>query len=92
MTIGSYRCRHKDHQGHLHLTCDDVFYVTAVRSNEMFRIRYEEMNTIKKARFGDQIEFGLKDGAECKVEALKETNEAFTQMVGYSGVKWQVNG
>ena len=81
-----------NHQGDLHLTTEDVYYISAVRSNEMFRIRYDEMSTIKKARFGAQIIFGLEDGKEWKVEALKEANEVFSQMVGYSGLKWQVTG
>lgn len=48
------------------------------------------MKTIQKARFGDQLTFTLMDDSQFKVMGLKQANEVFTQMIGYSGLVWQV--
>lgn len=41
---------------------------------------------------GDDIVFVDNDGREYKVSGLKERDLAFSQIIGYSGIRWQRTG
>lgn len=90
--IGKYHCTSQNHHGDLILTAEGVRYVTAVRSNLLWELRYDNVKTIQKSRSGDGVTFVLMDDTEHKVMGLKQRNEVFTQMIGYSGLVWQVTG
>ena len=90
--IGKYHCTSQNHHGDLILTAEGVRYVTAVRSNVLWELRYDNVKTIQKPKSGDGISFVLMDDSEHKVMGLKQRNEVFTQIIGYGGLVWQATG
>lgn len=89
--IGRYHCTCQGHHGDLQLSSDGARYVTAVRSNMLWELGYEECRTIRKQSDSGLI-FELMDGREFKVMGLALRNEVFTQLIGFSGLAWQVTG
>lgn len=90
--IGKYHGTSQNHHGDLYVTSEGVRYVTAVRSNVLWRLQYEEVKTIQKSKSGDGLLFALMDGTERSIMGLKARNEIFTQILGYSELVWQVTG
>lgn len=90
--IGKYHCTSQNHHGELILTAEGVRYVTAVRSNVLWVLRYDNVKTIQKPKSCEGIRFVLMNGDEHQVMGLKQRNEVFTQIIGYSGLIWQVTG
>ncbi len=90
--IGKYHCTSQNHHGDMILTAEGVRYVTAVRSNVLWNLRYDNVKSIQKPTSGDGIQFVLMDDTEHKVMGLKQRNEVFTQIIGYSGLRWQATG
>jgi len=90
--IGKYHGTSQNHHGVLYVTSRGVRYVTAVRSNLLWKLQYDEVKTIQKSTSGDGLVFALMDDGERKVMGLKTRNEIFTQIIGYSGLVWQVTG
>jgi len=90
--IGKYHGTSQNHHGDLYVTSRDIRYVTAVRSNVLWRLQYDEIKTIQKTTSGDGLVFAHMDATERRVMGLKTRNEIFTQIVGYSDLIWQVTG
>ena len=89
--VGVYHCMCQNHHGDLHVSSNGARYVTAVRSNTLWKLRYDDCRTIRKQSDSGLI-FELMDESEFKVMGLAVRNEVFTQIVGYSGLTWQVTG
>ena len=89
--IGKYHCTCQSHHGDLHVSSNGARYVTAVRSTLLWQLRYENCKTIRKQSDSGLI-FELMDDSEFKVMGLALRNEVFTQIIGYSGLAWQVTG
>ena len=89
--IGKYHCTCQSHHGNLHVSSDGARYVTAVRSDTLWELRYDDCRTIRKQSDSGLI-FELMDDRELKVMGLAVRNEVFTQIIGYSGLVWQVTG
>ena len=89
--IGRYHCKFQSHHGDLYVSSNDARYVTAVRSNLLWALRYDNCKTIRKQSDSGLI-FELMDDSEIKVMGLALRNEVFTQIIGYSGLAWQVTG
>ena len=89
--IGKYHCTCQSHHGDLHVSSNGVRYVTAVRSTVLWSLQYDECKTIRKKSESGLI-FELMDDSEFKVMGLTLRNEIFTQIIGYSGLAWQVSG
>ena len=66
--------------------------MTAVRSRTLWRLTWSDLSTISKARTDNGLCFEDDREAKFRVEALKERNALFTQIIGYSGLRWQVSG
>lgn len=66
--------------------------MTAVRSSLLWKLRYDNVKTLSKLNSGDGIGFVMMDDSEFKAMGLKLRNEAFTQILGYSSLMWQVTG
>lgn len=90
--IGKYHCTSQNHHGDLVLTAEGVRYVSAVRKNVLWELRYDNVKTIQKPKSCEGIRFVLMNGDEHQVMGLKQRNEVFTQIIGYSGLVWQVTG
>ena len=89
--IGKYHCTSQSHHGNLHVSSTGVRYVTAVRSTLLWKVQFDECKTIRK-RSDSGLIFELMDDGEFQVMGLGLRNEVFTQIVGYSGLAWQVTG
>ena len=89
--IGKYHCTCQSHHGELEVSSVGARYVTAVRSNMLWNLRYDNCKTIRKQSDSGFV-FELMDGTEFKVMGLVLRNEVFTQIIGYSGLAWQVSG
>ena len=91
MYIGKYHCTCQSHHGDLHVNSNGAHYVTAVRSNLLWELRYDDCRTIRKQSESGLI-FELMDDSEYRVMGLTVRDEVFTQIIGYSGLAWQVTG
>ena len=89
--IGKYHCTCQSHHGELHVNSNGAHYVTAVRSNLLWELRYDDCRTIRKQSESGLI-FELTDDSEYRVMGLAVRDEVFTQIIGYSGLAWQVTG
>ena len=89
--VGVYHCMCQNHHGDLHVSSNGARYVTAVRSKLLWKLRYDDCRTIRKQSDSGLI-FELMDESEFKVMGLAVRNEVFTQIIGYSGLTWQVTG
>lgn len=89
--IGKYHCTCQNHHGELRVSSNGARFVTAVRSNLLWKLRYDDCKIIRKHSDSGLI-FELMDDSEIKVMGLALRNEIFTQIVGYSGLAWQVTG
>ena len=92
ITVGRYHGTSENHHGDLHVSSGGVSFVTAVRSNCLWGFQYGEVKTVQKLSSGDGLLFVLMDDTAFKVQGLKLRNEVFTQIIGYSGLSWQVTG
>ena len=94
--IGRLHCTTKDQQGRLHhghicVTSKDVKFETAVRSRTLWTLTWNDVSAISKARTDDGLCFEVGPEAKYSIDALKGRNELFTQIIGYSGLSWQVS-
>ena len=94
--IGRTHCTTKDQQGHLHhghlsVSSSRVMFETAIRSRTLWALKWNDVSTVSKAGTEDGLcfEVGVED--KYSVEALKGRDELFTQIIGYSGLSWQVS-
>ena len=95
--IETSHCTTKDQQGRLHhghiiVTSRGVKFETAIRSTMLWALRWNDVMAMSKARTDDGLCFEVDDGEKYIVETLKGRNELFTQIIGYSGLNWQVSG
>ena len=89
--LGIYHCTCQSHHGNLHVSSKGARYVTAVRSNLLWTLRYDDCRTVRKQSDSGLI-FELMDDSEYRVMGLAVRDEVFTQIIGYSGLAWQVTG
>jgi hypothetical protein len=93
--VGEYHCSSLGHLGSLCISFDGVRFKTRIRSKELWRLRYDEMMNMRKessSRLGETPVFVHTNNEEFKATGLKQRDEVFTQIIGYSGVRWQVTG
>lgn len=58
-------------------------------------MRYSEMMNMRKessSRLGEALVFVQTNDDEFKATGLKQMDEVFTQIIGYSDVRWQITG
>ena len=95
------------HHGHLHITTTEVKFETAIRLRTLWTLAWKDVSTISKARTEDGLCFmvdgearaedrmderkGKGEAGQYCVQALKERDLLFTQIIGYSGLRWQVS-
>ena len=94
--IARSHCTTKDQQGRLHhghicISSRGVKFETAIRSSTLWTLDWNDVSAISKARTDDGLSFEVGDEEKYSVEALKGRNELFTQVIGYSGLSWQVS-
>ncbi|KAL8659790.1 MAG: hypothetical protein Q9202_006940 [Teloschistes flavicans] len=92
VSLGKYHCTSGSHHGDLHVNSDGVQYISAVRKNLLWELLFENVVLMQKVSTGDGLRFVDTKDVEFRVAGLKSRNEIFTQIVGYSGIRWQVSG
>ena len=90
--IGRYPCASRGHHGELCVSSEGVKYISAVRKRILWELRFDETKIMNKVGAGEGLLFVDTDDDEYLVSGLKARNEVFTQIVGYSGLRWQVAG
>ena len=66
-------------------------FETAVRSRTLWTLRWNDVSAISKAGTDDGLRFEVGDETRYSIDALKGRDEIFTQVIGYSGLSWQVS-
>ncbi|KAL8869908.1 MAG: hypothetical protein Q9174_003920 [Haloplaca sp. 1 TL-2023] len=90
--LGRYACSSGNHHGNLHVSAEGVQYISAGRKKLLWEIRFENVKLIQKIGAGDGLVLVHNTDEVFRVSGLKLRNEVFTQIVGYSGLRWQVSG
>ena len=94
-SLGKLHCTTTDekgnlHHGHITVTSTDIMFETAIRSKQLWKLGWDNVRTISKARTDDGLRFEVGESDKYSVDALKGRDELFTQIIGFSGLKWQV--
>lgn len=96
--IGRFHCTFNDHDrgnlhhGHIIVTSEGVKFETAVRSKTLWELNWNDVPVISKAGVEDGLCFEVSEEEQYKVLTLKERDTLFTNIIGYSGLRWQVAG
>ncbi|KAL8996522.1 MAG: hypothetical protein Q9169_003989 [Polycauliona sp. 2 TL-2023] len=98
--LSSYHCTSLSHHGSLHLTSESATFISAIRKNVLWSVRFATLNLIQKVGTGEGLLFVGSEGEgeggggreEYRVSGLERRNKVFSQIVGYSGLRWQVSG
>ncbi|KAL8772838.1 MAG: hypothetical protein Q9209_002183 [Squamulea sp. 1 TL-2023] len=95
---GFYTCSSADHSGRLVVTSEGVQFQPFVASHNQWNVafnkikRMEKVNTIVQFGSGKDLLFYDADGSSYSASNVANRDEVFTQIVGYSNVRWQVVG
>ncbi|KAL8899511.1 MAG: hypothetical protein Q9207_006163 [Kuettlingeria erythrocarpa] len=92
VNLGQFHCTSQSHHGDLCVTSNGVKYKTAIRSQILWDLQFHDLTMLQKIGAGEGLLFVLSSGEAYKVSGLKSRNEVFTQIIGYSGLRWQVTG
>lgn len=92
VNIGQYHCTTENHHGDLCVTSKSVKYKTAIRSHILWDLKFDDITLLQKVGAGDGMLFVTSGGEKFRVSGLKLRNEVFSQIIGYSGLRWQVTG
>lgn len=96
--IGRFHCTFNDHDrgnlhhGHILVTSESVKFETAVRSKALWELNWNDVLVISKAGVKDGLCFEVSDEEQYKVLTLKARDTLFTNIIGYTGLRWQVAG
>lgn len=90
--LGKYHCTSRNHHGDLCVSSEGVKFISAIRKNVLWEVRFDETRLLQKVGAGEGLLFVNTEGEEFRVSGLERRNEVFTQIVGYSGLRWQVSG
>ena len=66
-------------------------FETAVRSRTLWTLRWNDVSAISKVGADDGLCFEVDDETKYSIDALKGRDELFTQIIGYSGLSWQIS-
>ena len=97
--IRSFRCQSQNFVGRLVVYSKGVRFVKSLPKKELWRRNYldlAEMRKVEGSRISklaslspDQLDIKLIDGSKLHLEGMKERDEAFNTIIGYSGMQWQ---
>ena len=89
--LGKYHCTSQNHHGDLCVSSEGLKYISAVRKNLLWEFHFDKIKSMKKVG-NDGLAFVHTNDEDLRVAGLKLRNEVFTQIIGYSGLRWQVSG
>ena len=85
--------------GRLVITSKGLRFVRRLGRREMWEISYLDLAEMRKMHGSvmakltlkslEQMEFQCVDGKVLRIEAMKDRDEAFNSIVGFSGLQWQ---
>lgn len=93
--VGRYHCISEKRHGNLCLSTEKVSFENHLTSTERWSLNYEDLKSIEKAAgtsiisSGNALLFRDMDGKEYVASKLKHRDEVFSQIIGYSNVRWQ---
>lgn len=97
---GSYKCTYEKHPGHLILSSDGIRFETRLTEGKRFEVKFKQMKRLEKVtrhvkkaireESGSDLLFVDDADQEFMVTGVEERDQVFSQVVGYSGIKWQV--
>lgn len=90
--LGKYHCTSRSHHGDLHIDSLGVKFISAIRKTLLWEVRYDQLNLIQKVGAGEGLLFVDTEDEEMRVSGLEKRNEVFSQIIGYSRLRWQVSG
>lgn len=90
--LGKHNCTSRNHLGHLYVSSEGVKYVSAIRKHLLWEVRLEQLKLMEKVGGREGLRFVHTSEEEFRVSGLKLRDEVFTQIVGYSGLRWRVSG
>ncbi|KAL8651975.1 MAG: hypothetical protein Q9226_004459 [Calogaya cf. arnoldii] len=90
--LGKYHCTSRNHHGDLCVSSEEVRFISAIRKNILWEVRFDEIKSLQKVGTGEGLLFVSTEGEDMRVSGLERRNEVFSQIVGYSGLRWQVSG
>ena len=104
LSFGRYHGVYSKHNGILCLNLNDMHFEVQRTGNSQWNLKYDEVKSLRKvanrssnnpfSRTADSADEGIllidMEGREYCVTGLKERDEVFTQIIGYSGVEWQI--
>ena len=104
--LGRYRGVHNKRSGTLCLNLHQMHFEAELTGSSQWSLRYEEVKSLRKvinpgsknplSHTADAADEAIMlvdmERREYCVTGLKERDEVFTQIIGYSGVEWQITG
>lgn len=96
----SFRAQSNDVMGRFIVSTEGIRFVRSILHKEMWNYSYSELKEPRKLRGStvskltrssiEQLEFEFKDGTVEQVRGIKDRDEAFNTVLGFSGLSWQV--
>ncbi|TKA72586.1 hypothetical protein B0A49_03439 [Cryomyces minteri] len=93
----SFRCRSGTTPGRLVVYSSGIRFMRSFPSKQLWRRSFLELvemrkisgSTVAKLMNRELLEFKFMDGTTTSVEAMKQRDEAFNTIIGFSGLQWQ---
>lgn len=94
----SLRCRYQGTIGRLVINTSGIRFIRSIPSKEVWRRPYRElaeMRKINEAKLAtlkreNVLELKFTDGTSEQIEAMKQRDNAFNAIIGFSGLQWQM--
>lgn len=99
--IIAFGARSNNHTGRLIIYANGVRFVRSLNKQELWRHSFLELAEMRKLEASvisrvtlkslEQLELILTDGASTVLDAMKDRDEAFNTIIGFSALQWQVS-
>lgn len=96
----SFRAQWNHHRGRLIVHSSGIRFVRSLPKKELWNRSFLDMAEMRKVQGSTmaklamktlgQLEFTFMDGASLRIDAMKDRDEAFNTIIGFSGLQWQV--
>lgn len=94
----SLRCRYQGMAGHLVINTSGIRFIRSIPSKEVWRRPYQELAEMRKLNEAKltslkrekTLELKFTDGTSDQIEAMKQRDNAFNAIIGFSGLQWQM--
>ena len=99
--IMSFRARSEGHTGRLVVYTNGIRFVRSVKKQEIWRRSFLELAEMRKLegskasritlKTWEQLELTFMDGSSMILGSMKDRDEAFNTIIGFSALQWQVS-